>query len=129
MISKPTALVVGSDIIVPMHLSYVLGRAGYGVCIASDCKRAMDQIDTYALPIETAPEVVIIDLPLELRESDLSDLRKIRQRLGSAVILVGAACQADDDTLPEHANWYLWLAKPIDEKQLIAALAASKCSQ
>ena len=123
MTSKPIAIVVGNDIIVPMHLSYVLGRAGYDVCIASDCKAALDQVDGSTLPMGIRPEVVIIDLPSEIDAADLVDARKIQQQLDTPVIFIGANCQTDEETLPQAADWYRWLAKPIDENQLMAAIS------
>jgi PleD family two-component response regulator len=124
MTSRPTSIVVGDDIVVLMHIKNVLYSAGYEVVMARDCKRVFDQLDgTEAL------QGIIIDLPLEPCSSFMTDVRKMHERLGATIIFIGATHQPDFDFFPPPAKWYHWMAKPIDERKLIAALSARGCPE
>ncbi|HSW05989.1 ATP-binding protein [Aquabacterium sp.] len=112
-------VLVADDIEVNRHvLSETLGIYGFDVATAKDGSEAVAQACTLR------PDLILMDLTMP-RLSGLHAIRQLRQTAltaGTPIIAVSASAGADERTASLHAGAVDFLAKPVDQGELLGKL-------
>lgn len=118
--TQPRVLIVEDDRDVAHLLSLMLAQGGFATDIAYDATRALEYLHTRQYAALT------LDLMLEDRDgiSFIRELRRSETTRDMPIVVVSAIAEQGKEQLNGDAIWVAdWLQKPIDQQQLVRAVA------